>query len=82
MLICATHHFLHKGQPARLRVIRNNGNCWAEVKTADGSRYSVQTAFDWYDYPSEEAEQGLARAFKRGRGVEPSAMTHLEDLFD
>lgn len=75
MFLSPVRHFTHRGKPAVLRIIRRDGQCWAEVKTGDGERFSVQTMRDWYDLPDFAAEATALGAFKRRRGVEPSTLT-------
>lgn len=60
----------YKGKPAKLYVLRNEGECWGRLVTAD-AEYDVVTKRDQYDQPDDVAATAFARA--AGQGTLPPA---------
>jgi hypothetical protein len=65
MLISAPFPFEHAGQPAQLRVLRNDGFCWGRIVLADGTNLDVGIEeADWYDLTDTDAAQVILELVK------------------
>lgn len=63
----------YQGQPARLSVIRREGEAWGRLTLDDGTALDVLLATDVYDLPDDEALACVAGALASGAAqVEPS----------
>jgi len=56
--------FALRGKPAQLRVVRNNGHCWGEIRCGT-DRFAVSTKRDLYEQEDEAAATVLINAAKR-----------------
>ena len=64
MILSDPFPFALKGKPAQLRVIRNNGACWGEIRCGK-ERYRVDSRRDLYEQADEDAAQALIAIAKR-----------------
>jgi len=64
-----------------LRVIRNDGYCWGEIRLADGWRAAIVPRRDQYDNSDDDAAAVMFRAARAGR-MEPSAIVDDSFLFE
>jgi hypothetical protein len=60
-----------KGQPAQLRVVRNDGFCWGRLVLKSGEELDIETGRDQYERADEDAAVAFENAAKRGN-VEPA----------
>lgn len=72
MILSDPFPFALKGKPAQLRVVRNNGHCWGEIRCG-ADRHAVSSRLDLYERTDEQAAQVLiAKAKRRPDELEPS----------
>ena len=63
-----------KGEPAELRVVRNQGFCWGEVNTLPHSknlkltRYEVSATKDYFDSSDDVAAAAFIKVVKKAWG--------------
>jgi hypothetical protein len=63
---------------AALYVMRNNGDCWGRIVTADGEERDVYGRSDQYNAPDHEAAEYFERQFRRGKS-EPAVGWFLSE---
>lgn len=74
MILSDTFHFTYAAAEAWLTIVRNNGDCWAEVRTASGERLSVSAPEDQYERTDEDAAEAFIAAAQDPQNVTSSAM--------
>lgn len=68
------YQFELKGEPAELRVVRNQGFCWGEVSTLPESRtlkvsdFQITTHKDQYDESDDDAAAAFIKVAKKALG--------------
>ena len=75
MILSDPFPFALKGKPALLRVVRNNGACWGEIRCG-AQRFRVETRRDLYERTDEDAANALINVAKRRPdNLAPSLLT-------
>lgn len=74
MILSPTFRLTYGAAPARLRVVRNNGCCWAEICTESGERLTVSTSVDHYERNDEDAAREFITAAGDPSCIEPSRL--------
>lgn len=80
MLFTDPREFTFNGEKAQLVIVRNNGFCWGEVKTASGTRWAVDPEADVYDEEDDCAAELIMDAAQHMRNVHESLVS--ADFFD
>jgi hypothetical protein len=65
--------FAFRGKPALMVVVRNNGNCWGELRCGE-TRFSVSTRSDQYERTDEDAARAFIRAAHNPSKLSPSLL--------
>lgn len=60
MIISHAYEFTWQGHPARLYVLRNNGDAWGRIVDVLGANWDVNPDGDVYDMPDTDALELLA----------------------
>jgi hypothetical protein len=64
MILSDPFPFALKGKSALLRVVRNNGHCWGEIRCG-AERHRIDSRLDLYERTDEQAANVLIAAAKR-----------------
>jgi hypothetical protein len=73
MLLSQEFPMRFRGKHATLRVVRNNGHCWAEVSQG-AEAFSISTNKDHYDDTDEDAAAAFIRAARQPSCVSKSLL--------